>query len=101
MGRIGGHIPQHILMCWYLCSKALGVHIHGLGHGGGGQQKPPRARGTRGSKMIEDMNHFVCKFLCTGIILKIEINLKISFKTYLHIVFLLLSDSADLMLIFR
>ena len=53
-------------MCWYLCSKALGVHIHGLGHGGGGQQKPPRARGTRGSKMIEDMNHFVCKFLCTG-----------------------------------
>ena len=49
--------------------------------------------------MIEDMNHFVCKFLC--VILKIEINLKISFKTYLHIVFLLLSDSADLMLIFR
>ena len=99
MERIGGRIPQHIQMCWYLCSKALGVHIHGLGHGGGGQQKPPRARGTRGSKMIEDMNHFVCKFLC--VILKIEINLKISFKTYLHIVFLLLSDSADLMLIFR
>ena len=99
MGRIGGHIPQHILMCWYLCSKALGVHIHGLGHGGGGQQKPPRARGTRGSKMIENMNHFMCKFLC--IILKIKMNLKISFKTYLHIVFLLLSDSADLMLIFR
>ena len=51
--------------------------------------------------MIEDMNHFVCKFLCTDVILKIEINLKISFRTYLHIVFLLLSDSADLMLIFR
>ena len=52
--------------------------------------------------MIEQMNHFLCKFLCTGIvILKIKINLKIYFKTYLHIVFLLLSDSADLMLIFR
>ena len=86
-------------MCWYLCSKALGVHIHELGHGGDGQQKPPRARGTRGSKIIEHMNCFVCKFVC--IILKIRINLKIYFKTYLHIVFLLLSDSADLMLIFR
>ena len=50
--------------------------------------------------MIEHTNHFVGKFLCK-FILKIEINLKISFKTYLHIVFLLLSDSADLMLIFR